>query len=112
MCNRWRIKAKGAADDAYLAKSGYSLSSVADEFTHKGFYFQTAKKADRITEWQFMRRMLADVGKVDTPGLYISRGCTYFWDTLPYLARDLKRGEVLDSSGQDHVADACHYVQV
>ncbi len=109
MCSRWHIKAKGVADDACFAKSGYSSGSIAEEFARKCVYFQPAKKADRITGWQFMRRMLADAGKVDTPGLYISRGCTYFWDTLPYLARDTKRVEDLDSSGPDHGADACRY---
>lgn len=56
-----------------------------------------------------MRRMLADAGKLDVPGLYVSRGCGYFWDTAPYLARDQKRMEDLDTSGPDHGADACRY---
>ena len=56
-----------------------------------------------------MRRMLADAGKPDVPGLYISRGCDYFWSTVPYLARDQKRVEDLDSGGPDHAADACRY---
>ena len=45
-----------------------------------------------------MRRTMADAGKPDVPGLYISRDCTYFWDTLPYIARDQKRVEDLDST--------------
>lgn len=109
MCSCWQIKAKGVADDACFAKSGYSSGSIAEEFAPKGVYFTPAKKADRITGWQFMRRMLSDAGKLDTPGLYISRGCTYFWDTLPYLARDTKRVEDLESTGPDHGADACRY---
>lgn len=56
-----------------------------------------------------MRRLLGDASKLDVPGLYISRACTYFWDTLPYLARDQKRVEDLDSTGPDHGADACRY---
>lgn len=52
---------------------------------------------------------MADAGKLDKPGLYLSRGCTYAWDTLPYLARDQKRVEDLDSTGPDHCADALRY---
>jgi len=109
MCKRWSIKPKGVADDACFAKSGYSTGSIADEFARKGVYFVPAKKADRISGWQLMRRMLADAGKPDVPGLYVSRNCEYFWATVPYLARDQKRIEDVDSSGPDHAADACRY---
>ncbi len=50
--------------------------------------------------------LLADAGKPDQPGLYISRNCSYFWETVPYLGRDPKRVEDVDSSGPDHAADA------
>lgn len=109
MCRKWTVKPRGVADDACFAQSGYSSGSIAEEFSRKGVYFTPAKKASRIAGWQFMRRMLADAGKPDKPGLYISRGCSYFWDTLPYLARDQKRMEDLDSTGPDHGADACRY---
>jgi hypothetical protein len=56
-----------------------------------------------------MRRLLADAGKPDKPGLYVSRGCAYFWASVPYLARDQKRVEDVDSSGPDHAADAVRY---
>ena len=109
LCKPWGVPAKGVADDACFAKSGYSSGSIAEEFARKQVYFTPAKKADRITGWNLMRRLLADAGKPDVPGLYISRACTYFWDTLPYLARDQKRVEDLDSTGADHGADACRY---
>jgi hypothetical protein len=109
LCRKWTVRPRGVADDACFAKAGHSTGSIADEFSRKGVYFQPAKKAGRITGWQFMRRMMADAGKPDVPGLYISRGCSYFWDTVPYLARDQKRVEDLDSTGPDHGADACRY---
>lgn len=43
------------------------------------------------------------------PGLYVSRANEYFWSTVPYLARDQKRVEDVDSSGPDHGADAVRY---
>lgn len=109
MCERWDVRPKGYADDACFARTGLSSGSLADEFARKGVRFEPAKKADRITGWQLMRRLLADAGKLDLPGLYVSRGCEYFWATVPYLARDQKRIEDVDSSGPDHGADACRY---
>jgi hypothetical protein len=40
-----------------------------------------------------MKRMLADAGKLDVPGLFISRSCEYFWATVPYLLAALLCGE-------------------
>lgn len=109
MCKRWSIPARGVADDAIFAQSGHGAGSIADEFTRCGVHFRPAKKADRLTGWNIMRRLLADAGKPDVPGLYISRACEYFWSTVPYLARDMKRVEDVDSSGPDHAADAVRY---
>lgn len=109
MCKRWGIKPIGVADDAIFARTGSGAGSIAAEFMRAGVRFTPAKKADRLTGWNIMRRMLADAGKPDVPGLYISRGCTYFWETVPYLGRDQKRVEDVDSAGADHAADAVRY---
>ena len=74
-----------------------------------GVSFDPARKADRITGWATMRRLLADAGKPDVPGLYVSRAAEYFWQTVPYLARDEKRQEDVDTKGPDHGADAVRY---
>lgn len=109
MCKQWRVIPQGVADDAIFARTGSGAGSIADEFMRGGVRFSPAKKADRITGWNIMRRLLADAGKPDMPGLYISRGCTYFWETVPYLGRDVKRIEDVDSTGPDHAADAVRY---
>lgn len=110
MWARWdKKRPQGVADDAIFARTGHSTGSISDEFRLSGIYFDAAKKADRITGWQRMRRLLADAGKPDVPGLYVSRVCSYFWATVPYLARDQRRIEDVDSSGPDHGADACRY---
>jgi len=109
MCKRWKVHARGVADDAIFAKTGSGSGSIADEFMRCGAHFRPAKKADRLTGWNIMRRLLADAGKPDVPGLYVSRGCEYFWSTVPYLARDQKRVEDVDSNGPDHAADAVRY---
>jgi hypothetical protein len=56
-----------------------------------------------------MKRSLADAGKPDKSGLYVSRACDYWWSTVPYLSHDVKRREDLDTHGPDHAADACRY---
>jgi len=109
MCKRWGVPARGVADDAIFAQTGHGSGSIADEFARCRVYFSPARKADRLTGWNIMRRLLSDAGKPDVPGLYISRACEYFWQTVPYLARDQKRVEDVDSSGPDHAADAVRY---
>lgn len=108
-CDRWKVSPSGVADDACFAKTGHTGGSIAQEFAAKGVRFQPAQKADRISGWQKMRRMLADAGKPDAPGLYVSRACSYWWVTVPFLARDDRRIEDVASSGPDHGADACRY---
>jgi hypothetical protein len=109
MCARWKIKPSGVADDAIFARMGSGAGSINDEFRRAGVTFRPAKKADRITGWNVMRRLLQDAGKPDVPGLYVARHCEYFWATVPYLGRDPRRVEDLDSRGPDHAADAARY---
>ena len=109
MCRRWKIPATGVADDACFAKTGHAAGSIADEFSKEGVRFRPARKADRMTGWNRMRKLLANAGKPDSAGLYISSDCRYFWSTVPYLPRDAKKIEDVDSSGPDHAADAVRY---
>ena len=109
MCKTWKVRPEGVADDACFARSGHGAGSIADEFARAGVRFWPAQKAERIPVWQKMRRLLADAGQPDKQGLYVSRACKYFWATVPYLARDEKRIEDVDSSGPDHAADATRY---
>lgn len=107
-CKGWGVKPRGVGDDAMFSRTGHA-TTIADEYSRHGVTFQPAKKGDRVSGWQKMSRMLADAGKPDRPGLYVTRAAEYFWATVPYLARDQKRIEDLDSSGPDHGADACRY---
>ena len=109
MCDKWDIKAKGVADDAIFSQHGSKAGSIADEFKRAGVYFRKAHKADRKSGWEKMRRLLQDAGKPDKPGLYISRHCEYFWSTVPYLGRDPRNAEDLDTRGADHAADSVRY---
>ena len=70
---------------------------------------EACKKIRSSHRVQVMKRMLADAGKPDVPGLYISRNCSYFWMTVPGLGRDQKRVEDLNTRQADYAADACRY---
>ena len=110
LCEPWPIRrAEGVADDACFSNHGHSSGSIADEFKHYKVYFSPAKKGSRQTGWEVMRRLLSDAGKPDKPGLYISRNCSYFWETVPVLGRDPRRAEDLDTRQPDHAADAVRY---
>ncbi|MBC8394150.1 MAG: hypothetical protein H8E17_16485, partial [Deltaproteobacteria bacterium] len=106
----WGMKRPaGVADDACFASHGHATGSIASEFRREGVYFLPAKKSDRRTGWEVVRRLLQDAGKPDVPGLYIARNCEYFWATVPFLGRDPKKTDDVDSRGPDHGADACRY---
>lgn len=109
MCEFWKVRAEGVADDACFAKTGHGAGSIADEFRAAGVDFDPAKKSDRLTGWAIMRRLLQDAGKPDVAGLYVARHCEYFWSTVPYLGRDPRHVEDVDSRGPDHAADAVRY---
>lgn len=109
LAGRWGIAARGAADDAIFAKSGHAAGSIADEFSRCGVHFDRARKGERRHGWEKMRRMLEAAAQPDAPGLYVSRRCGYFWQTVPYLPRDPRRVDDVDSRAPDHAADAARY---
>ena len=110
MSARWKMKrAEGVADDACFARTGHQSGSIADEFKRVKVFLRPARKGDRITGWNIMRRLLQDAGKLDVAGLYVTRAAEYFWATVPFLGRDPKRVEDLDSCAADHAADAVRY---
>lgn len=109
MTGRWNMKPKGVGDDAMFARTGSASGSIAAEFRANGVTLTPAKKGRRQDGWERMRTMLLDAGKPDKPGLYVSRRCSYWWDTVPSLSRDLRRPDDLDSRAPDHAADASRY---
>ncbi|MCP8939394.1 phage terminase large subunit [Alsobacter sp. SYSU M60028] len=109
LAKRWAMRPEGVADDAIFARTGHGTGSIADEFRAQGVYFTPAKKADRRTGWEIMRRLFLDAGKPDQPGLYVARPCEYLWTTLPILPRDPKKPDDVDSRAADHGADAARY---
>ncbi len=108
-CGAWGILARGVADDATFSRHGSGAGSLADEYRRAGVTVQPARKADRLSGWESMRRLMADAGKPDRPGIYVSERCWYFLATVPTLPRDPKRPEDVDTKSPDHAADAVRY---
>ena len=72
-------------------------------------YFTPAKKADRVSGWEILRRLMQAAGKRDLPGFYASKACSYFWETVPSLPRDPRKPADVDSKTADHAADCVRY---
>ena len=109
MCDRWGVRAEGAADDAIFNSTGSQAGTIKDEFRRAGVSFRKAQKGGRVSGWQLMARLLLDAGSPDLPGLYVSRACEYWWQTVPALPRDKIHVEDIDTKSPDHAADACRY---
>lgn len=110
MCARWGCRPRGCGDDAIFARArGVTAMTIADEFAAAGVRLSPAGKGSRKRGWETVRRLMADAGSLDRPGLYVSRACDYFWKTVPALPRDERDPEDLDSSAPDHAADAMRY---
>ncbi len=109
MCVAWRVAPQGVVDSAAFAHHGSSEGSIGHELRRCGLRLSPCKKGMRADGWQIMRQLMADAGKPDRPGLYVNHRCKNFWNTVPTLARDMRRVEDLDSGQADHAADACRY---
>lgn len=109
MARRWQMHPEGVADDAIFGRTGSDAGTIADEFRRAGVFFDRARKGDRLSGWSLMRELLTNAGSPDRPGMYVSRGCTYFWQTVPLLPRDPRRPDDVDTRAADHAADAARY---
>lgn len=99
----------GVCDDQMTFKPGGRNSpSMADQFKAAGVDLRAAAKGRR--DWSQMKSMLANAGRSQTePGLFICPQAQYAAATIPFLSRDQRRADDLNSTGPDHAADAVRY---
>jgi hypothetical protein len=81
--------------------------SIANVYARAGVAV-TRGNNDRIPGWQAVRRLLADQSD-GRPGLIFFSTCRNTTRTIPSLAHDPTKVEDLDTTGEDHAADACRY---
>lgn len=108
-CERWEVRPEGTADDAIFQKHGHSGGSIAQEFARCGVTFYPAGKGGRVAGWEALKQLIAGAAEPDRPGFYASRNCKGFWETAPFVNRDKRNPEDVDSDGPDHWADAARY---
>lgn len=108
MAERWGAKPKGGADPAIFAQHGHQSGSIGDEFQHCGVHLSPVSNA-RVAGWERMKTLMAGAASGEGPGFYMSRRCTYLWETLPFLNRDRRNPEDLDTNSADHGADGVRY---
>ena len=70
-------------------------------------------KADnsRKAGWEKMRRLMKSSlsERMEEAGLFVFSTCRHFIRTVPSLPRDSRDMEDLDTTAEDHIADACRY---
>jgi hypothetical protein len=110
LAERWGMeRPEGAADDACFSDHGHSSGSIAMEFQSEGVHLERARKGGRVQGWERLRTLMSQAGKPDQPGFYVTRSASYFWETVPYLPRDPRHPQDVDSRAVDHGADAARY---
>ncbi len=94
------------ADPSIFAKIGHG-ETIAEIFARKGISFIPASKR-RIDGWNIMHQYLRWDGN-HPPKLLFFKNCVNCIRTIPFLIHDDKNPEDLDTSSEDHCADAVRY---
>jgi hypothetical protein len=102
----------GPADTSiYDIKDGKSIGVSLSSF---GCHWIRAYKGagSRITGWSLIRQMLsaAKRGLLEAPHMYFFRRAQHHLRTIPYLQRDKKKPDDIDSEQEDHCADSLRYL--
>lgn len=106
-CERWNVEPDGVGDDA----RGLQNDTLLEQLRDTGLYLEKPVK-DRISGWTRLKSLMhgAMVDDGETPGIWISARCRLTCETVPLLPRDDVRMEDVDTSANDHAADALRYL--
>ena len=96
------------ADPSMWIRQGQTGESVAETFLRAGIPLHRANH-ERVNGWQRLRHWFRD-SEAGTPWITINPECFYLIRTLPSLIYDETKPEDLDTSGDDHAADALRYL--
>jgi hypothetical protein len=94
---------KAVADPSIFKHDGGA--SIGDQLRENGVVFQPADN-ERVSGWTQIRLRL----KRNPAYIYFFATCKYLISSLPALPIDLKKPEDLDSTADDHGADALRYL--
>ncbi|MCC6920496.1 MAG: terminase [Alphaproteobacteria bacterium] len=106
-CKRWNVQPDGVGDDA----RGLENDTLLQQLRYSGLYLRKPTK-DRISGWTRLKSMMHGAMQDDgeTPGVWISERCRLTCETVPLLPRDDVRIEDVDTTANDHAADALRYL--
>lgn len=96
------------ADPSMWGSSQADRSSLATAAAEYGLAISPANN-DRIAGWRALSELLLP-REDGLPGLLVSSDCPNLIRTLPNLVHDKLRPEDLDTTGEDHAADALRYL--
>lgn len=111
---RWNFKPdelKLLADDAVFSRNGSPNGSVAGDFRQAGVRLTPADKANtrEVDGLNLLKSRMAASRKDDAPWLLWSGRCSGWEATVPSLARDPVRHELIASGQPNHALDAVRY---
>ncbi len=87
----------------------YSDKHIAQALTDSGVYNLNPANNNRINGWRNMAQLM-HFSEDTKPHLYIiDKTCPNLERTLPVLVRDEKHPEDIDTTQEDHAADAARY---
>lgn len=94
-------------DKAAWSKLGLN-ESIFEVYNRMGVYGLLPSSGDRVARWTIMHSYLR-WNKLKLPRLRFFNACANIIRTLPLLIHDEKRVDDLDTSQEDHAADAISY---
>ena len=110
-CKEWRLSKvpTGYCDPSLLpAKRGEPGEWIGLTLIRHGFPVERASN-DRMNGWQRVHEALA-MSPDGVPWLTIDPRCTYLIRTLPAMVQADDNAEDVDTTGDDHAADALRYL--
>ena len=97
-----------SADPSMFTKGDDNSISIADQFKKKDIRMKPASN-DRVGGWSVVHDWLS-IAPDGLPYLIITENCHDLITTLPELVHDENRVEDVDTTGNDHWADALRYM--
>ena len=99
--------ADSVGDPSMWSRSGQTGESIAETMIRAGLVLRPADN-DRINGWMRVHEMLA-CDRAGRPWLQFTETCTRTIKSLPELVHDIKKPGDLDTTQDDHCADALRY---
>ena len=102
----------GPADNQIHDNNFEDVETIAEKMKQScGIKWKKSVKSrgSRVIGLQVMRDMLESAITGEGPGIYFTRNCLATLEILPYLRRDEKQADDVDTNSEDHIWDMVRY---